>query len=121
MSSLNKLYETYKDRVEFFLIYIREAHPQDSARPDKQIKVKDPKNEDERAKIAETCQSKLDIDLPILIDNAENETEAAYSAWPDRLFLVGDDGKILYRGGQGPMDFKPDELRAALEKLFPKK
>ncbi len=26
---MNEIYETYKDRVDFYLVYIREAHPTD--------------------------------------------------------------------------------------------
>ena len=29
MGALNDLYEKYRDRVEFFVVYIREAHPTD--------------------------------------------------------------------------------------------
>ena len=33
----------------------------------------------------------------------------------DRLYLVGRDGRIAYRGGEGPFGFKPNELGAAIE------
>ena len=29
MGALARLYETYADRVAFFLVYVREAHPED--------------------------------------------------------------------------------------------
>lgn len=45
----------------------------------------------------------------------KNTTEKAYSAWPDRLFLIGTDRKVVYRGGQGPRGFKPAELEAAMK------
>jgi hypothetical protein len=34
---------------------------------------------------------------------------------PERLFLVGTDGKVAYKGGMGPMFFRPDEWQAAIE------
>ncbi len=43
-----------------------------------------------------------------------NSTDLAYSALPDRLYLIGKNGKIVYRSGPGPMGFKPDELEAAI-------
>lgn len=44
----------------------------------------------------------------------ENSTDLAYSALPDRLYLIGADGTIVFRSGPGPMGFKPDELEAAI-------
>lgn len=44
----------------------------------------------------------------------ENSTDLAYSALPDRLYLIGAEGTIVYRSGPGPMGFKPDELEAAI-------
>ena len=42
----------------------------------------------------------------------------AYAAWPTRLYLVGLDGKVVYAGGLGPYDFKPEKLKAAIEKYL---
>ncbi len=44
----------------------------------------------------------------------DNSTDLAYSALPDRLYLIDKNGKIVYRSGPGPMGFKPDELEAAI-------
>ena len=44
-----------------------------------------------------------------------NSTDLAYSALPDRLYLVGKDGTIAYKSGQGPMGFRPDEFEAAIK------
>ena len=52
--------------------------------------------------------------IPTAIDDIENSTDLAYSALPDRLYLIGVDGTIVYRSGPGPMGFKPDELAAAI-------
>jgi len=38
----------------------------------------------------------------------------AYSAHPDRLYLVGKDGKIAYAGAPGPQGFNPDQLEEAI-------
>jgi hypothetical protein len=39
----------------------------------------------------------------------------AYNALPDRLYLIGKDGRIAFKGGHGPLGFKPAELEAAIE------
>ncbi|MCH8913658.1 MAG: hypothetical protein IIA33_08845 [Planctomycetes bacterium] len=36
------------------------------------------------------------------------------TALPDRLYLIGVDGTIAYKSGQGPMGFRPEELDAAI-------
>ena len=37
-----------------------------------------------------------------------------YAAHPDRLYLVGKDGKLAWVGEQGPRGFRPNELEAAI-------
>ncbi|MGH9778312.1 MAG: deiodinase-like protein [Candidatus Acidiferrales bacterium] len=32
---------------------------------------------------------------------------------------MGEDGKVVYKGGLGPFDYKPEEVRAWLEAKFP--
>tara|TARA_R110002072_G_C7876900_1_gene527687 strand:- start:244 stop:570 length:327 start_codon:yes stop_codon:yes gene_type:complete len=74
-------------------------------------------NFEERLGVASTCRADLGLKLPVLVDNMKNSTERAYSAWPDRLFLIGTDRKVVYRGGQGPRGFKPSELEAAMKEF----
>ena len=62
---------------------------------------------------------KLGIELPALVDNFDNSTEVAYTAWPDRLYLIGRDGRIAYKSKPGPFGFKPDQLSEALKQATP--
>ena len=48
----------------------------------------------------------------------EDSVNQAYGGWPDRLYLVGVDGKIAYKGGRGPFGFEPDELEEAIEEAL---
>jgi hypothetical protein len=52
--------------------------------------------------------------LPFGIDDMSNGADAAYSAWPERLYIVDESGHIAYRGGMGPFNYKPAEARAWL-------
>jgi hypothetical protein len=45
----------------------------------------------------------------------ENDADRAYQAWPERLYVVGTDGRIRYQGGKGPYGFSPAELERFLE------
>ena len=49
------------------------------------------------------------------MDGLDNAVASAYGGWPDRLYLVGRDGRIAYQGGEGPFGFKPEELERAIE------
>ena len=111
------MYADYKDAAQFFIIYIKEAHPSDAwvMRVNPRIKyIKDPTNFFERFQVANTCVADLEISIPCLVDDMENSTANAYKGFPDRLFLIGKDGNVAFTGGPGPMGFKPDEIETAL-------
>lgn len=78
-----------------------------------------PRNQDERTNVAGTCVRKLGIKIPALVDEFGNSTESAYTAWPDRLYLIGQNGKVVYKSKPGPFGFKTEELQAALQKTVP--
>jgi hypothetical protein len=56
-----------------------------------------PKTLDARSEIAQVCSFKLELSIPTLIDDMENSTDRKYYALPDRLYLVGRDGRVAYR------------------------
>jgi hypothetical protein len=121
--ALNQLYKQYGRQVGFLVVYITEAHPSDVWQSQNNFRDKvvfaSPRNEDERATVAGTCVRKLGIDIPAVLDEFGNSTESAYTAWPDRLYLIDRSGKVAYKSRPGPYGFKPDELQAALRKTLP--
>lgn len=101
------------------MVYIREAHAIDSRSPMSVEMgapiVEDPVSQDERDQVARACMTKLALEpMPALVDDMDDSVNADYAAWPDRLFLVGKDGRIAYSGGRGPFGFSPDELEDAI-------
>lgn len=44
----------------------------------------------------------------------DDRVNQAYQGHPDRLYLIGKNGKVAYAGGKGPHLFAPDELVAAI-------
>jgi hypothetical protein len=80
-----------------------------------------PRSEDERAEVAGTCVRKLGIEIPAVLDEFGNSTESAYTAWPDRLYLIDATGKVTYKSKPGPFGFHPDDLEAAMKKIVPAK
>lgn len=130
--SLHDLYEQYNDKVQFILIYLREAHPIDGwwlgggivglvlrLRRSKAAKdLYDPKTMEERRKVAARCESELKYEIPTLVDDIDDSVNRAYAAMPTRLYLIGTDGRVAYAGGLGPFGFKPQELKVAVEILL---
>jgi type I thyroxine 5'-deiodinase len=78
-----------------------------------------PKNETERAFIAGACVRKLGIKFPAMIDSFKNQAEFAYTGWPDRLYLIGHGGRILYKSTPGPFGFHPEDLAGAIKASIP--
>ncbi len=59
---------------------------------------------------------KLDLsEIPSVVDDIDDSANFAYAGWPDRLYLIGRHGKVVFHGGRGPFGFLPDELGAAIE------
>ena len=123
MPALNDLYKKYKDRAEFYIVYIQEAHPVDAWQMD--VNVKDgallatTKTLEDRTKAADTCVIKLGLDLPALVDKPDDAVERAYTGWPDRLYVVDTDGRIAFKSAPGPFGFKPEDVESTLKRLLP--
>jgi type I thyroxine 5'-deiodinase len=102
-------------------VYITEAHPSDVWQMESNIKDKvvfsTPKDEQERALIAGACVRKLGIKFPAVLDEFGNSTENAYTGWPDRIYLIDQNGRVAFKSKPGPFGFKASELSAALAKL----
>ena len=76
-----------------------------------------PRNEEERAVIAGACINRLGIKPPAVLDEFGNTTEKAYTAWPDRLYLIDGEGRVAYKSQPGPFGFKADDLEKALARV----
>jgi hypothetical protein len=111
--------EKYKGKVEFLLVYIREAHPTDGwqAAPNVRegILLSTAKDIGQKEEYASSCVRNLGIKFTGVVDDMDARTELNYMGWPDRLYLVGRDGHIAWKGGPGPQGFKPPELEAAIQ------
>lgn len=71
---------------------------------------------EKRSDTAQKCTATLKLSLPTIVDKDDNKVNQAYAGWPDRFYVVGIDGKIAYKGEQGPGGFKPNEVEDWLKK-----
>ena len=120
MGELEELYDRYSGEIAFFIVYIREAHPEDgwvlAANRGDEIALMDPTSLDERAAAADACAVRMQTRIPILLDDIDDAVASAYGGWPDRLYLIGRDGRIAFQGGRGPDGFKPEELATSIQR-----
>jgi len=118
---LNQLHAAYKDQVQFYIVYIREAHPARGWQvPDNLIEdilYDEPTTDDERTAVAAACQIGLDLHMPMLIDGIDNDIDEKYVGLPMRLFLVDGKGKIAYAGEKGPWGWDDMAFEKALTKI----
>jgi len=105
------------------VVYIQEAHPSDAWQMPSNLKdnvvFASPKSSEERTEIAGLCVLRLGIQFPALVDGIENNTEAAYTGWPDRLYVIDRDGRVAFKSAPGPFGFEPAGVEQTLVRLIP--
>jgi type I thyroxine 5'-deiodinase len=115
------LYESYQNRVAFYVVYIQEAHPTDLWQMPSNVAdgvlFASPKTDDERSSTAQACVRKLGIRIPAVLDRIDNPTERAYTGWPDRLFLIDTNGRIRFKSMPGPYGFSTTNLEQSLREI----
>ena len=116
------MYQRYGDRVAFFGVYVREAHPTDGWLLESNSRVgieeRQPTNQAERFDVAAKCCTRLEMTIPLLVDELDDPVGRAYSGMPDRLYVIDRDGRVAYKGGRGPFGFKPGEMEQSLVMLL---
>ena len=121
MEPLHEMWERWRDRVEFIVVYIREAHPEEgwviTSNREEDIIVNDPTSNHERLEVAAACALRLKIRMPVVVDDIDDRIASAYGALPDRLYLIDQDGRVAFQGDEGPWGFDPARLESAIEEL----
>ena len=107
--------------MNFFCVYIREAHPEDgwqipmNATDD--VVFMQPKTYEERAAVAEACVLRLNLEMPMLLDTIDDEVDRKYAALPERLYVIDRDGVVTYQAAPGPFGFDPEAWAKALAEV----
>lgn len=109
--------------MAFFVVYIQEAHASDVWQMPENVRANvvfaSPRSFEERNDLAGSCVRKLGIEIPAIVDDFQNSTEKAYNGWPDRLYLIDREGRVVYKSKPGPFGFHPRELAGALDRVTP--
>lgn len=73
----------------------------------------------QRVAIANDFVKRFHFPLPIAIDPMNNSADRTYGGWPERIYIIDEQGRVVYRGGLGPFNYRPSEARAWLAQRFP--
>jgi len=113
------MYKKFRDRAEFYIVYIEEAHASNMWQMESNVRDRviftNPVSFTEREGVAGACVRKLGLEIPALIDGIDNKVERAYTAWPDRFYVIDTQGRVALKSEPGPFGFHPDKVSALLE------
>jgi alkylhydroperoxidase family enzyme len=108
----------YGEQVAFLDVYVREAHPTTGWRMESNDKedicFPQPETDEDRIAIAKACQSRLKMTVPLVVDHMDDRVGHLYSGMPDRLYVIGGDGRVVYKSGRGPFGFIPAQMEQVL-------
>jgi len=103
-------------------VYIAEAHAVDEwqvpSNEEESILVAQHTSFDTRAAAAQEGAQRLGLMMPLLVDGMDNAASEAFAAWPERIYVVGANGRIAFKGGPGPWEFDPAAAGVALEAIL---
>ncbi len=87
--SLKELYDEFGDRVDFILLYVREAHPGEHFTQANTM--------EEKLAHARALEAFYDIQWTVAVDNIDGDLHRALDPKPNSAFLMNDEGIILFR------------------------
>lgn len=115
---LNEIYSEFGEAVDFYCVYIQEAHPTDGQQSTQNVAdgilYEQPKTIDDREELAQVCMLRLDLKMPTLLDNMDNAVDRLYAALPDRLYLLDEQGVVVFRTAVGSPGFDVEVWHAAI-------
>jgi len=123
---MGELYDEYRDRVRFVVVYSREAHPVGSKSPYTEgewdlainrlagVRLGDPSTYDERRKRARESRDVLKIEAEVLVDGMDDRVWRLYGAAPSPAYVIDRGGRVVLT--QAWVD--PGEIRETLEGLL---
>lgn len=88
INPFRKLLPKYPD-VEFLVVYVREAHPGSRTRAHETL--------EEKIALAKEMQTEYKDPRPVLVDTVSGEMHQAIGSFPNMVYVVDPEGKVVYR------------------------
>jgi len=82
--------------VNFLTVYIVEAHAIDEWPVGDPLKISQPVSTSERCGIARAFIQDYNLQVPMLVDNIDNEFSKSWAAWPVRFYVVHNN-KLVFK------------------------
>jgi peroxiredoxin len=86
--AFNQLQKEFDD-VSFFLLYTRESHPAENYAAHNSF--------EQKLAYARDLKRLENIQFPILVDYLDGRVHRAYGVWPNALFVIHKDGRLIFR------------------------
>ncbi len=124
--SMEDLYDEFRDRVHFLLVYTVEAHPVDSKSPYDEgewdvwwnrltgVRVRQPSDLESRRAQAEDSNQRLGYQARIIVDEMDDAVWRSYGAASSPAFVIDTDGRVAAR----QVWVEPKEIRRVLRRLL---
>jgi alkyl hydroperoxide reductase subunit AhpC len=104
--ALNGLQDEFSDKnFSFFLLYTRESHPAENYGAHESF--------EQKLSYARELQRLENIRLPMIVDHLDGRIHRAYGPWPNALFVIDKDGRLIFRSNMA----NHRELREFLEDI----
>jgi hypothetical protein len=78
------------------------------------FKILQPRAESERLATAQAFCTRLEVAMPVVVDEMDDRVGHLYSGLADRLYVLDGEGRVVYQSGRGPVGFMPGEMEQAL-------
>jgi alkyl hydroperoxide reductase subunit AhpC len=103
----NQLQREFQDRdVSFFLLYTRESHPAEN--------YPSHGSWEQKLSQARDLQRLENVQFPIIVDHLDGKIHRSYGTWPNALFVIHRDGRLILRSNMA----NHCELRQFLDDLM---
>jgi hypothetical protein len=119
LGQFEQLFETHKKSVDFKIVYIRDSHPVLGFRAPTNDRLgiskdQEPKTLADREKWACEDQKKMKCNIPVVMDTMDDRTLKAYDAFPQRIYVLDRDGRVLYVSS-GLVGFELESVRKIVD------
>lgn len=105
--AFNQLNQEFDNRgVSFFLLYTRESHPAENYAAHTSF--------EQKLACARDLQRLENVQFPIIVDHLDGGIHRALGVWPNALFVIHKDGRLIFRSNMA----NDRELRQFLQDLL---
>jgi alkyl hydroperoxide reductase subunit AhpC len=104
--AFNQLQDDFRDQpIAFLLLYTRESHPAENYGTHTSF--------EQKIAYARALKNFENVSFPIIVDHLDGRIHRAYGLWPNALFVIHKDGRLIFRSNMA----NHTELRQFLEDL----